>query len=130
MLVNDPVDGRAIKAYRVSTAPASNKPHVAEISPRPGGSGVSPLLPVQVLVLDDQTALNLTSVRLYLNGADVSGTTIKTKVGSRTTLSYQPNATRSNSNDLRLEFSDNSSPTPISFTKTSGPSPVRSLRGD
>jgi len=117
ILINDLLDARAIKAYRVSTAPTSNKPHIVQVSPAPGGSGVSPALPVEVLVFDDQTALEVASVRLYLNDQDVTGATTISKVGGKTTIFYQPNATRSNpTNDLRLVFSDNSLPTPISFT--------------
>jgi len=117
ILINDPADGRAIKAYRFSTAPFSNKPYVAQIDPTPGGSGVSPLLPIQVLVIDALTQLDLNSVQLSLNGTSVSAATSKVKVNGRTTINYQPNATRTNpTNQLHLGYSDNSSPSPLSFT--------------
>ncbi len=117
ILVNDPVDARAIRSYAFSTAPTSNKPHLVEVRPVAGGSGLSPALPIQALVVDDQTQLDLASVKLFLNNQDVSGAITKSKAGGRTTILYQPNATRTNpTNNLRLVFSDNSSPTPISYT--------------
>ncbi|MCI0744035.1 MAG: hypothetical protein L0Y58_01395, partial [Verrucomicrobia subdivision 3 bacterium] len=113
--VNDSTDARAIKAFRLSTAPFSNKPYTAELNPAPGAAGVSPLLPIEILLMDDDTAVNTGSIQLSLNGAPVVPTI--NKVGGRTTIFYQPNATRANpTNAMRLVYSDNSSPTPFSFT--------------
>src|SRR6266542_4418170 len=115
ILVNDAGDGRAVKAYRHSMAPLSNKPFLAEINPRPGASGVSALLPIQLLLIDDATQVDLDSIQLLLNGAVVPATS--TKVNGRTTISYQPNATRNDpTNQFHLVYRDNSLPTPISYT--------------
>src|SRR5204863_8683274 len=89
ILVNAPGNVKAIKSFRVSTAPSSGAPYIAEISPRPGTSGNDPAKPVQVLVQDERTQLDANSVRMTFNAASVSPTV--TKSGSRTTLAYQPN---------------------------------------
>ena len=108
-------DPRAIKAYRTSTAPFSNKPYLAEISPAPGVAGVSPLLPIEILLLDGQTQVDTGSIQLSFDGMPVVPTV--NKDGRRTTIFYQPNATRSEAtNNLRLVYQDTSSPTPFSFT--------------
>jgi hypothetical protein len=115
ILINATEDVRAIRSYRHSTAPFSNKPYTAEINPPPGVAGVSSLLPVEILLLDDATQVNTSSIQLTLNGAAV--TPVVTKVGGRTTIFYQPNATRANpTNTFRLVYRDNSLPTPLSFT--------------
>jgi len=115
LLINDLTDGRAIKAYRSSTAPFSNKPYTAEINPTPGVAGVSPLLPIEILLLDGQTQVETSSIQLSLNGALVVPAVAK--VGGRTTIFYQPNATRANpTNNFRLVYRDNSSPAAFSFT--------------
>jgi hypothetical protein len=117
ILINDGVDARALRSYRVSTAPTSNKPHVVQVEPVPGGSGLSPTLPIRILVDDDQTQLNFASAQLFLNDVNVTSATSKTKVNGRTTILYQPNETRTNpTNNVRLVFQDTTAPTPLTFT--------------
>ena len=107
-------DPRAIRAYRVSTAPAANRPYVAEINPAPGSAGVDAALPVQVLIIDDAAQVVLQSVRLFLNDVQVPATA--TRSDGRTTVFYQPNVTRTEvTNRLRLVYSDNGAPA-MSFT--------------
>jgi hypothetical protein len=115
ILVNNTADPRAIKAYRSSTAAFANKPYTAEINPTPGASGLSPTAPIEILLMDGQTQVNTSSIQLSLNGAAVVPTI--TRVGARTTIFYQPNATRANpTNNFRLVYRDNSSPAAFSFT--------------
>ena len=117
ILINDPADARSIKAFSVSTASSENKPYVAQIDPTPGISGVSPLLPITILVIDDQTQLALNSIQLSLNGALIpSAAVTATKSNGRTTVAYQPNATRTAvTNQWHLVYSDNAA-TPNHFT--------------
>ncbi len=106
--INDSTPG-SIQAYQSSGAAFANKPYVSQISPAPDSSGVSPLLPVEVLIQDDQTQVNTSSVQLLYNGTVVPRTVAK--VGGRTTVSYQPNATRAEvTNRWRLIYSDTSVP--------------------
>ena len=115
ILINDSTDARALPAYRHTTAPTANKPFTAEINPPAGVSGVSPTLPIEILLQDDLTQVNVASIRLSLNGTLV--TPIITQSGGRTRVFYQPNATRANpTNNMLLTYSDNSLPTPMSFT--------------
>jgi len=105
ILINDSADARAIKAFRFSTAASENKPYVAQIDPTPGISGVSPLLPISVLIIDDQTHVALNSIQLSLNGTVVPATA--TRTSGRTTVTYQPNATRTDvTNKWHLVYAD------------------------
>jgi hypothetical protein len=104
--VNDIFDDpRAIKAYRDSTIPAANAPHIAQVSPLAGSSGIDPAEPISILVLDGQTAVNPASIRLLLNGEEVTST--NSQGGGRTTIEYQPDPLRTTSNnEVRLEYAD------------------------
>jgi len=114
ILLNDSTNPKAIKAYRRSTAPLANKPYIAEISPTPGGAGFSPELPIEVLLFDDATQVDRNSVQLSLNDQVVPAQV--TKTGGRTTVFYQPNATRTEAmNRVHLVYQDNASP-PNQFT--------------
>ncbi|HVR34258.1 MAG TPA: hypothetical protein VMS21_00230, partial [Methylomirabilota bacterium] len=105
ILVNDPGDSRAIAAWRVSTAPASNTPYVAEVSPRPDVLGVDPAEPIQVLVLDLQTALDPDTIEMWFNGAEVAADVDSDN--GRTTIEYAPPAQRMETNNvIRLVYAD------------------------
>ena len=114
ILVNDVSNAKAIKAFRTSSSSKSGAPYVAELSPRPGTSGNDPAEPIQILIQDERTQLNVSSLQLSFNGATVTPTTVKS--GTRTTVTYSPNAARTETtNRLSLVYADNAS-TPNLFT--------------
>jgi hypothetical protein len=98
-------DSRAIKAYRNTTVPAGNAPAIAEVSPLAGSSGIDPADPISILLLNGQTSVNASSIRLFLNNELVTPTISQT--GARTTIDFSPDPERTTPNNLvRLEFSD------------------------
>ncbi len=106
ILVNDPNDGRAIKAYSGSTAASANSPYVGEVSPAGGSDGNSAAAPIEAVILDGATTVATSAVKLYLNGAAVVPQKLA-KNGGTITLSYSPNAARPDKNNLvRLEYTD------------------------
>ncbi len=104
--VNDPFnDPRAVKAYRDSNIPTATAPHIAEVSPLAGSSGIDPADPISILILDGQTSVNPASIRVMLNGDEVQPTVNQT--AGRTTVDFAPDPARTTANNLvRLEFSD------------------------
>ena len=114
VLVNDAANPGAIKAFRNTTSSRAGAPYIAELAPRPDTSGNDPAKPVQVVVSDSSTQLNPASVQLIYNGATVTPTVSKS--GRLTTISYQPNPTRTQtSNEIRFVYADNAG-TPNRFT--------------
>ena len=111
VLINDPTG--TIKAYRVSTI--QREPYVAEVYPAPGGQGFLPTDPIKIILSDDDLQVGAGSIRLYLNGVEVTPAIGKTN--NLTTVLYNPNATRTAvTNDVELVYSDNATPTAHSFT--------------
>ncbi len=116
ILVNDSANPKAVKAFRTSSAPGAGAPYIAEITPRPGTSGNDPAEPVVILIQDDRTQLNASSVNLSFNDAAVTPTV--NKAGARTTVSFQPSPNRTEAtNRFVLVYADNSSPA-IRFTNS------------
>ena len=116
ILVNDPSDPRAIKAYQSSSSSKAGAPYVAELSPQPGTSGNDPSRPLSVLILDDRTQLNTSSVELTFNGDAVSPNIERT--GGRTTITFQPDPDRTTEeNAFTLAYADNATP-PNEFART------------
>jgi len=112
ILINDPNDDRSVKAYRASTV--AREPYIAEISPLPGGQGVAATTPITIVLGNEDKLVNRTSIKLYLNGTQVTPT-ISTN-GNFTTILYNPNASRTvATNDVRLVYSDVGA-SPKSFT--------------
>jgi hypothetical protein len=105
--VNDPFnDPRAIQAYRNTTVPAGNAPYVAQVSPLAGSSGIDPADPISILLLDGQTSVNASSVRLFLNDEQVAPTV--SQENGRTSIDFSPDPQRTTPNNVvRLEFADN-----------------------
>lgn len=113
ILINDPTG--TIPAYRSSTIP--REPYVAEVSPLPGGAGFLSSAPIVVTLGDDDLQVAPSSIQLSLNGAKVTPNSI-TKTNGLTTITYNPNALRSNvTNTVQLIYADNAS-TPQSFTNS------------
>jgi len=105
VLVNDAADSRAIKAYRRSSLPAAGAPYVGEVAPLPGSAGNDPATPIDVVVIDGARAVQDASVKLSLNGQQVTGTTQRT--GNRVALRVTPDPARPNpANAVVLEFAD------------------------
>jgi hypothetical protein len=114
ILINDPTG--AIPAYRHSTVP--REPFIAEISPTPGGQGFLATAPIVVMVSDDDLQVASGSIKLYLNGTQVTPNSIG-KTNKFTTVTYYPNASRTTAtNNVQLVYSDNASPTANSFTNS------------
>jgi hypothetical protein len=98
ILVNDPADSRALKAFRTTSVPAGSAPYVAEVAPLPGSSGNAATAPVKVVLADGASALTDASVKLSLNGANVIPQTTQ-RNGRTYAVTYAPNATRTNPNN-------------------------------
>ncbi|HKS38790.1 MAG TPA: hypothetical protein VJW76_16465 [Verrucomicrobiae bacterium] len=115
ILVNDPADTRAIRAYRDSNVAQANSPSIGEVSPLPGSAGSSAAAPIEIVLFDGQTTVNTNSIQLFLNGTAVTPQT-KVKAGNRTAIKYDPNASRTDPNNaIRLVFADSAS---ASYTNT------------
>ena len=111
--INDPAG--TIPAFRVSTV--QREPYVAEVSPAPGGAGFSATTPIKVVLSDDDLAVASGSIKLFLNGTQVTPNSI-TKAGAVTSILYNPNASRTAvTNTMTLVYSDNAV-APKSFTNT------------
>src|SRR5262249_36885810 len=93
------------------------EPFVAEVYPVPGGLGFPADAPVEVVLSDDDLQVASGSIKLSLNGTQVTPNSI-TKTGKLTTVIYNPNANRATvTNNLQLVYSDNASPS-HSFTNS------------
>lgn len=105
-MINDPAS--SIPAYRVSNVP--REPYVAEVYPAPGGSGFAANTPIQVVLNDDDRQVGSGTIKLYLNGTQVTPNSIS-KSGKITTVTYNPNASRTTvTNNVQVVYSDNASP--------------------
>src|SRR5262249_13907942 len=101
VLINDPSDPAAIKAFRTSTVP--REPYLGEVNPPPGAAGVAATVAITALLGDDDVAVNQGSVRLFLNGAAAPATVSKN--GKWTSVTFNPNATRTTvTNTVRLVY--------------------------
>ena len=103
-----------ITAYRVSNVP--REPYIAEVYPSPGGAGYSAVTPIQVVLSDDDLTVSAASIKLFLNGTQVTPSISKS--GKLTSISYNPNANRQTvTNIVQLVYAD-SSASPKSLTNT------------
>ena len=106
ILVNDVADARAVKAYRDSNVALANGPYVGEVSPAGGSAGNSAAAPIEAVILDGATTVATSAVKLYLNGTAVTPQSLAKNAGT-IKLSYSPNVTRADKNNLvRLEYTD------------------------
>ena len=104
-LVNDVNFSEAI-AFRSVNAAAAKTPFVAEVSPLPESSGVSPSAPVSVVLQDGEKPVDIASVKLSLNGVLVTPQTIQ-RVGNQVRLEYKPNVARVVAlNTLKVDYKD------------------------
>lgn len=107
LLVNEPNSFDSIEAfYTVTGGAIANGPYVAEISPPNGASGIASSNSISLLLVDGATAVQDSSVRLYLNNAPVTPQSV-VRTDNRLTVRYAPSATRTiTTNLVRIEFAD------------------------
>ncbi len=106
VLVNDAADARAIKAFRDTSVAAAKGAYLGEVSPAGGSAGNSPAAPIEAVILDGASTVATSGVKLYLNDTQVVPQKL-VKDGNKVVLSYSPNASRPNKNNLvRLEYTD------------------------
>jgi hypothetical protein len=83
VLVNDVWNG-GIPAYRAVTTPL--RAYARRVSPAPGATGVDPLAPVVVELVDGGTAIAPESIQLSVDGTAVSA--VLSKAGDVTTITF------------------------------------------
>ncbi|MBK9139061.1 MAG: hypothetical protein IPM17_09915 [Verrucomicrobia bacterium] len=106
ILVNDRANAKAIRAYsRLRSTPPS-----VSVSPLPGAVNVWPGLAIQAQITDQDTAVAAGSVKLLVNGEEV--TAAVSKSGGVTTVKYQPAGLLPSGQTVQAEvrFSDTASP--------------------
>jgi hypothetical protein len=98
--------------YRdITNAPQAISPYVAEVSPLPDAAGVPSNQPIELLLVDGTTTVNASSIKLSLNGTQVTPQEIQ-RTGSKVVVAYTPNAARLNAKNLMgLEFLDSAGTT-------------------
>ncbi|MEM7385673.1 MAG: LamG-like jellyroll fold domain-containing protein, partial [Verrucomicrobiota bacterium] len=107
ILINDPDDDRAVKAFQNSTATNHNHPYIAEIRPQPGSKGIPANDTIEILLIDDGAAVDQNSIQLFRNELEITGDADISRSNGRTSISYQPNPSRAElNNDLRLVYND------------------------
>jgi hypothetical protein len=106
ILINDPIDPAAIKAYREATL----KLYARSVSPKPNAVDAAPQAAIKIELVDQSTQLNPGSVSLRVDGALVTPTI--NKVGGVTTVAYTPAtiATACSPHTATLIYSDNGVP--------------------
>jgi len=109
VLVNDPSNTDAVKAYRDSKEADANAPYVAEASPAAGSEGNSAAAPIEALIVDGATTVDTAKVKLSLNGTSPTPQSL-TKANGKISVVYNPNATRTTVNNaVVLEYTDSAS---------------------
>lgn len=111
ILLNDPNDTRSPRSFRTTSSTAYNSPYFSQIIPIPGSAGVSASAPIQVVLFDGSgTTINGDTIALTLNGAAVQPS--RQKDGNRTTVTFNPDPTRPDPNNIvRLTFQDSNGTT-------------------
>ena len=113
ILVNDPTNPQAVKAYKDTSVAAAKGPYVAEINPQPGSDGNSASAPIEALIVDGTATVGTANVKLFLNGNQVTPQSLS-KTGNKLFVRYNPNASRPDkSNSVRLEFKDSAGTTHV-----------------
>ncbi len=106
LLVNDPADSRARKAWSDSSVAASTAPHLAFVSPPAGSAGNDSSLPIEAWLGDGTTTVVPATVKLYMNNVLLTDAVV-TKTGRQTRVFHEPDSARTNpANAMRLEYQD------------------------
>ena len=87
ILVNDPVDARALKAFQTSTG-APSLPFTRSVSPAPGATGIREDDPITLTLVDGAAQIISGSIQLQVAGNAVTPTV--TRSGDITTVAYTP----------------------------------------
>lgn len=115
ILINDRANAKALKAYRISTAPLL--PMARQVKPLPNSTAANAGAVILVELLDQATTVNASTVKLSLNGTAVNATVNKS--GDLTSVTFDPPGLlpSGSKNEVTLAFSDNAA-TPNAITKT------------
>lgn len=115
ILINDPQDANAIKAYRTRVPDSLTLPLVQSVQPAPNATGVNRRPEVRISIQDGEVQVAQSSVGLTLNGETVSSSV--SQADGVTSISFQPaeELEPGTSYTLGLLFVDNSTP-PNEFT--------------
>lgn len=110
VLINDRSDAAAINAWRERAASSPAPPYVLSATPAPGKTSVALKPNVKIVLKDDQSKVATGTVKLYLNGNQV--TPQVSKSGDLTTITYAHPAAlpELSTNTLKLSFADNATP--------------------
>jgi hypothetical protein len=104
-LINDPNYGAPI-AFASSTAAVANTAYVAEVSPLPESSGVSPAAPITLVLADGANPVKESTIQLQLNDKVVVPQSV-VRSGNKVFVTYNPNATRTTvNNKVQIDFQD------------------------
>jgi len=92
--------------------PGSLPPAAVSAYPEPSSTGVMPDSPISVVIIDRDTQVRADSIRLSLNGQDLTGLTIESKGAQGTKVSYEPTTffAYGATNHLRLIYGDTGVP--------------------
>ncbi len=107
ILINDPDDARAIKAFQSSTSTNHNHPYIAEIRPQPGSKGIPASDKLEIVLEDDASLVDQGTLQIFHNELEITGEADIASANGRTTISYQPNPARVDlANAVRVVFQD------------------------
>jgi hypothetical protein len=127
ILINDRSTSGHIKAYRDRSGTAA--PYISSTQPSPGESGVSPKLNLEIVVTEDATTLNASSVVLKVQDTTLVPTI--TKSGKLTTISYEhPGNVPAATYSVDLSFADGAGNTVASsWSFSTAPGPCENVAG-
>jgi len=110
VLINDRSSDAPVKAWRERVAASPAPPYLLSATPSPGKTGVSLKPKVTIVLKDDQSKVATGTVKLYLNGSQV--TPQVSKVADLTTITYAHAVAlpELSTNTLKLAFADNATP--------------------
>lgn len=94
----------------VSNIPESQGPFVASTMPVDGDTNVSPAVVIEANVQDGATSVNLSSIKMYFDGAQVTATVAS--AGSSTTAQFRPPGllAKNSQHTWKVEYTDTASP--------------------
>jgi hypothetical protein len=127
ILINDRSTTGHIKAYRDRSGTAA--PYISSTKPSAGESGVNPKLNLEIVVTEDATTLNASSVMLKVQDTTLVPTI--TKNGKLTTISYQhPGNVPAGTYSVDLSFADGSGNSVAnSWSFSTAPGPCENVAG-
>ena len=109
ILLNDRPTPGSIPVYPTRNVGFSTTPYLSYANPEPGQSNVSPGTKIELRITDDGTTVNTATVKLSINGTMVTlPVGAVSKVGTVTTITYQPafQLSANSPHTIKLEFND------------------------